>query len=460
MTRPIVEEIAETFPTGGASIDLSRLFETGEGDLPSWFEVTDLAVASIGIAGLMLARLVDPVDPPQVLADRRLASFWFNMTLRPEGWHLPSPWDPVAGDYRSADGWIRLHTNAPHHRKAALSVLNVEAERDAVASAVSEWTSTDLETAIVGAGGCAAEMRDLQAWSDHPQGRAVAGEPLIHWQSCDGEGPTFRTKNPQRPLAGLKVLDLTRVLAGPVGGRFLAAYGADVLRIDPFDWDEPAVVPEVTLGKRCTGLDLTNKADRTVFERLLSQADVFLHGYRPDALDRLGYDSETVRRLNPHIVDVALNAYGWTGPWSARRGFDSLLQMSSGIAAHGLAMAASDRPKPLPVQALDHATGYLMAAAVSHAFAEGTATGQAVTARLSLARTAGLLASYRRGSIGNIAEEKDIDVDPSVENTDWGPARRISFPLTIDGINHGWDYPANRLRSADAVFKSSDRDSR
>ncbi len=460
MTKPIVEEIAEAFPTGGEPLDLSQLTETGEGDLPSWFEVTDLAVASIGITGLMLARLVDLADPPQVVVDRRLASFWFNMTLRPVNWELPSPWDPVAGDYRSADGWIRLHTNAPHHRRAALSVLNVEAERDAVASAVSAWTSTDLETAIVEAGGCAAEMRDLQAWSDHPQGRAVAGEPLVNWQSYDGEGPTFRTQSRERPLAGFKVLDLTRVLAGPVGGRFLAAYGADVLRIDPHGWDEPAVVPEVTLGKRCAGLDLTNKADRTVFERLLSDADVFLHGYRSDALDRLGYDSETVRRLNPCIVDVALNAYGWTGPWSARRGFDSLLQMSSGIAAHGMAMAASDRPKPLPVQALDHATGYFMAAAVLHALAEGAATGQALTARLSLARTAGLLASYRRGSIGDIAEENDIDVDPGVENTDWGPARRIRFPLTMDGMEHSWDYPASRLRSAEPVFKTSDRDSR
>ena len=160
------------------------------------------------------------------------------------------------------------------------------------------------------------------------------------------------------------------------------------------------------------------------------------------------------------IVDVALNAYGWTGPWSARRGFDSLLQMSSGIAAHGMAMAASDRPKPLPVQALDHATGYFMAAAVLHALAESAATGQALTARLSLARTAGLLANYRRGTIGNIAEESDNDIDPSIENTDWGPTRRIRFPLTIDGMDHGWDYPASRLRSADPVFKSSDRDSR
>ena len=128
-------------------------------------------------------------------------------------------------------------------------------------------------------------------------------------------------------------------------------------------------MPEVTIGKRCAGLDLKVHEDRAVFERLLTEADVFLHGYRAEALDRLGYDAETVRRLNPRVIDVALNAYGWTGPWTGRRGFDSLLQMSTGIAAHGMAMAGVDRPRPLPVQALDHATGYLMAAAVLYGLA-------------------------------------------------------------------------------------------
>ena len=400
MTTPIFDEIATAFSTPEAFVDWPQFSVTGEGDLPSWFDGTGLAVASIGIAGTMLSRLTDPADPPLVTVDRRLASQWFDMTLRHTGWNMPSPWDPVAGNYRSADGWIRLHTNAPHHRAAALSMLGTPVDREAVATAVSEWQAVDLETAVVEAGGCAAQMRGLDAWSNHPQGRAVAAEPLIHWSSHAAD-PAFRVQYRERPLAGLRVLDLTRMLAGPVGGRFLAAYGADVLRIDPADWDEPGVVPEVTLGKRCARLDLKDGGDRAIFERLLAEADVFLHGYRADALDRLGYDAEAIRHINPRIVDVALNAYGWTGPWTDRRGFDSLMQMSSGIAAHGMAMAGANRPKPLPVQALDHATGYFLAVAVLHALAEGIESGGAMSARLSLARTARLLADYRRDLSGN-----------------------------------------------------------
>ena len=161
------------------------------------------------------------------------------------------------------------------------------------------------------------------------------------------------------------MLDLTRVLAGPVATRFLAGFGADVLRIDPPEWDEPAVVPEVTLGKRCARLDARTDDGRAHLRRLLAEADVLVHGYRPGVLDSLlGVDADGRAELRPGLVEVCLDAYGWTGPWSARRGFDSLVQMSSGIAEAGMRWAGRDVPTPLPVQALDHATGYLMAAEV------------------------------------------------------------------------------------------------
>lgn len=161
----------------------------------------------------------------------------------------------------------------------------------------------------------------------------------------------------RRPLAGIKVLDFTRVLAGPVATRFLAGLGADVLRIDPPEWDEPGVVPDVILGKRCARLDLHTAEDRRVFEALLARADIVVHGYRPGAMARLGYDEGERRTINPGLVDVSLCAYGWTGPWAGRRGFDSLVQMSIGIAEAGMRWQQAERPVPLPVQALDHATG-------------------------------------------------------------------------------------------------------
>jgi hypothetical protein len=439
---------------------------TGEGALASCFDVTGLATASIAAAGIELARLAvsEKGVLPGVEVDRRLASMWFGFSIRPVGWSLPSPWDPIAGDYRVCDGWIRLHTNAPHHRAAALSVLGVEdqkdvpAERKDVEAAVAAWSGEALEAAVVAAGGCAAQMRSEAAWREHPQGRAVRNEPLIGWRTVTCAKPTRKAGSSRAPLAGIRVLDLTRVLAGPVATRFLAAYGADVLRIDPPDWEEPGVVPEVTVGKRCAGLDLDRAADRERFESLLADADVLVHGYRPGALARHGYDEAKIREVNPGLVDVALCAYGWTGPWSERRGFDSLVQMSSGLAEAGMRWSGSERPTPLPVQALDHATGYLMAAAALRGLWLRRERGLAATARLSLARTAWLLAELGSApSAPAIAAETAADVAATVEPTEWGPVRRLRFPLRIEGRVARFAQPARSLRSAPAQWSGQER---
>lgn len=381
--------------------------------------------------------------------DRRLASMWFGMSVRPQNWTLPPLWDPVGGDYPAADGWIRLHTNAGHHRAVALDVLGAPAEKAAVAAAVSRWNADALETAIVERGGCAATMRSLEAWRAHPQGIAVAGEPLIHHALHAGGTHAAWDVPADRPLAGIRVLDLTRILAGPVATRFLAGYGADVLRIDPLAWDEPALAPEVTLGKRCARLDLRLPDGRATFEALLAQADVLVHGYRPGALDALGLGAERRRAIRPELIDVSLDAYGWTGPWKMRRGFDSLVQMSSGIADAGMRRFATDRPFPLPVQALDQAAGYLLAAAAVRGVTERFATGAGTSARTSLARVAHELATLPPPEPqAAFAPEADSDVSPDVELTVWGESRRLRAPLTIDGAPMHWDRPATPLGSS------------
>ncbi len=255
---------------------LDALTVVGEGALPSYFDVTGLATASVGAAALAVRELMlaQGLAPGGVTVDRRLASLWFGWSIHPVGWERPQLWDAVAGDYATADGWIRLHTNAPHHRKAALAVLGCAEERGAVARAVAGWRGQALEEAVVAQGGCAAMMRSMSEWQSHPQGQSVASEPLMAFADADaGAGAGFGARGNARrgwnwasgrPLAGLKVLDLTRVLAGPVATRFLAGYGADVLRIDPPSWNEPGVIPEVSLGKRCARLDLTQAADRAI----------------------------------------------------------------------------------------------------------------------------------------------------------------------------------------------------
>ena len=441
------------------SADCSGLNVESIGELPSAFAVTDFASASIAAAATSVAALVARQSgalPPTVTVDRRLTSWWLQLSIRPLGWSLPPPWDPIAGDYECSDGWIRLHTNAPHHRAAAEAVLGRHDDKASMARSVVRWDKTALESAIVGAGGCAAEMRSIAQWNRHPQGRAVAAEPLIDVVVGEGSRTPDWAVPAHRPLAGIRVLDLTRVLAGPVATRFLAGYGAQVLRIDPPHWDEPSIVPEVNVGKRSARLDLRSASGRATLSALLAHADVFVHGYRPGALEALGFGAAERHALNPSLVDVSLDAYGWHGPWAPRRGFDSLVQMSTGIAEAGMTWRGADKPVPLPAQAIDHATGYLMAAAVVRGLLMRLETGKPLSARLSLARTAAFLVEQQsEGTPAPLDAETAEDREPAIERTPWGDAQRLKAPVGIAGTPLRWNLPVRALGSDEPVWPNS-----
>ena len=436
----------------GPEAFLDHVTETGQGSMPSAFAVTDFATASIASAGLALAEFaaLRGFSRPHLFVDRRLSSFWFAKSIRPVGWSLPPQWDPIAGNYATKDGFIRLHTNAAHHRAACLSFLGCASDARSVTEAVRNWDAMELQEGIVAAGGVAAKMLSPNEWADHPQGKAVALEPLIHWETRSGASLRAFGRS-DRPLAGLRVLDLTRILAGPVATRFLAAYGAEVLRIDPPDWDEPAVLPEVTVGKRRARLDLTRHDDRVIFERLLSEAHVLVHGYRSDALEKLGFGLAARQLINPDLIDVALNAYGWTGPWVARRGFDTIVQMSTGLAETEMRHANVQAPQQLPVQALDYGTGHMMAAAVIRALSEAQ-QGQRSRIRLSLSRTATFLAQWPQRENNIPLVEKDADLETDWEKTHWGDARRLKPPLLLEGIDFSFSRHAGLLGSDAAAF--------
>ena len=426
------------------------------GRFPSCWPVSDLAAASIAAAAMALSDLVGIHAPrPPISVSCRAASLWFGWSIRPLDWNMPDPWDLIAGDYRARDGWIKLHTNAPHHREAALAVLKCEPTREAVAHALVQRDAEEWEADIVAAGGCAALLRSAEQWASHPQGRAVSREPLIIWDGGSISRDSAWHPSPTRPLAGLRVLDLTRVLAGPVATRFLAGYGADVLRIDPPDWEEDAVAPEVTLGKRCARLDLKTGEGRESFRRLLSTADILVHGYRSDALAQIGLDGSACQAIRPGLIDISLNAYGHSGPWERRRGFDSLVQFSTGIAAAGMDWRQSAAPVSLPVQALDHATGYLLAAAAIRALTARTTGSTKLRARLSLARTAKLLMEHRSTPTEREFEKAAArDYAVSLEQSAWGRAHRLLPPVTIDGIPMRWEHPASQLGSAAPVWSA------
>jgi len=440
---------------GGDPAALSRLRPPGPRRvLPSAFDVTGLAPAAVGAATLAVAEL-DAVRTGRDLAGvsvttrEACAAVRCETLFAPQGWALPPGWDPVAGDYEGSDGWIRLHTNYAHHRAAALRTLGVSSpDRAAVARAVAAWRVDELEAQIVAEGGAAAAMRPRARWLAHPQGVATVSTPPVqllpraHWPAPTPPHPAGPTVDvpgrssgtPDQPLEGIRVLDLTRVIAGPVATRFLAAWGARVLRIDPPGFAEvPALVPETTAGKRCAALDLTSPPDRARMLDLVRDADVVVAGLRPGALTRLGLDGEVLRAVNPALIVAELDAYGSAGPWAGRRGFDSLVQMSCGLAA----AQGIDRPRPLPVQALDHGTGMLLAAAVCRALTLRATTGQPADIRGALIGTANLL-----WELPDPGPDPDAPAAPppapaavtEPRSTWWGPARAVPIPGRVGDL--------------------------
>jgi hypothetical protein len=429
--------------------------------LPSPFRVDTLATASIALASACAARFwsvrtgtkagVVSVDRLHAAAAFRSERYATVLDREP----IPA-WDPIAGDYETRDGFIRLHTNYSAHRDAVLRVLGVAEQREAVAAAVRTWHGEALELSVVEAGGCAALMRERAAFQAHPQGLALAREPLFLYTPHEAPRLLLAESAPA-PLSGVRVLDLTRVIAGPVCTRFLAAFGADVLRIDPPGFAEvPALLPDTTAGKRRAALDLKKAADRERFERLLREAHVLVTGYRSDALERLGLGAARQRALNPGLLSVWLDAYGFSGPWAARRGFDSLVQMSTGIAALGRTVKGCHEPAPLPAQALDHATGYFAAAATCHSLTRALTDGEGSETRLSLAGTAELLWQLGTDPERAARELSKEEVKRYFEQADsaWGPARRLACPGAIAGYSPRWTLPAGPLGSDPASFRA------
>jgi len=446
---------------GGDPEVLSALTVTGPAAvLPGYFDLTGLATGAVAAALLAAAefraaRDAGPVRPVTVDSRAACAAFACEGLFTPVGWSLPEIWDPIAGNYLAADGWIRLHTNYTYHRAAVERVLGAD-DRAAVQAAVSRWRTADLESAVVAAGGCAAAMHGRVAWLASPAGAASAdAPPLIVGHALRGSATSDMTATRDTtatrdmtaatrdmtagpsaglPFDGMRVLDLTRVIAGPVATRFLAAYGADVLRLDPPGFAEvPALLPETTAGKRTAALDLGTTDGRAAFESLVADADVLVTGLRDGALAGLGYDDDALAAVNPALVHASLNAYGWEGPWRDRRGFDSLVQMSCGIAAAGAEAAGADKPIPLPVQGLDHATGYLLAAAVGRALTRRLTNSVVSRVQASLIGTANLLWSLPRPH-GQPGMPRRADIPLVDTMTAWGPARRVAIPGEISGV--------------------------
>jgi crotonobetainyl-CoA:carnitine CoA-transferase CaiB-like acyl-CoA transferase len=371
---------------------LSSVALTGaEPVLPSSFAVGTAAQASIAAAALAAAELwrLRPGRRQHVCVAMRDAAVEFRSEryMRVDGKPPKELWDKIAGLYRCGERWVRLHTNFPHHRDGMLKLLGCDYDRAAVQRALGGWRAETFETAAAEAGLVATMTRSFAEWDAHPQGGAVANLPVFTIERI-GEAPPQPLPPGDRPLSGVRVLDLTRVIAGPVCGRTLAAHGADVLLVTAAHL--PQMLPLVidnSRGKLSTFIDLRAADGRATLGGLARDADIFVQGYRPGAVQGNGFGPEEAARLRPGIVYVSLCAYGHAGPWANRRGFDSLVQNANGINHAEAEAAAADKPTPLPCQALDHAAGFLMAFGAMTALARRVTEGGSWHVRVSLAQT-------------------------------------------------------------------------
>jgi crotonobetainyl-CoA:carnitine CoA-transferase CaiB-like acyl-CoA transferase len=369
---------------------------------PSSFAVGTAAQATIAAAALAACEAGHSrgAARQRVSVDMTDAAVECTGTFSLDG-RQPDLWDPFAGLYRCADGHVRIHTNFAHHRDGALRLMGLDpaaATRARAESAMQSWRALDFESAAAQRGLVATALRSFAEWDATAQGIAVAAQPLMTIERI-GEAPP-RPLTPlaagDRPLTGVRVLDLTRILAGPVGGRALAAFGADVMLVNSPHLPNIAAIADTSRGKRSVLIDLGTTDGSDTLWRLVDEAHVFSQGYRPGGLAARGFSAAALAARRPGIVVVSLSAYGTRGPWAGRRGFDSLAQTAMGF-NHAEGEAAGDgKPRALPMQMLDMASGFLMAFGAAAALWRQQCEGGSWHVQVSLAQTGHWLRSLGR----------------------------------------------------------------
>lgn len=451
--------MADQDPAGIDAVTLTG----AEPVLPSSFAIGTGAQATIAAAALAANELwrLKTGRRQQVAVDLRDAAIEFRSEryLHVDGDRAREDRDRIVGLYRTGDGrWVRLHTNLPHHRAGTLKLLGAEYDRASVQRALDGWKAHDLEEAAAKAGLVITATRSFAEWDATPQGQAILRQPLFTIEKIGDASAEVLPKG-DRPLAGIKVLDLTRVIAGPVCGRTLAAHGADVLNISAAHL--PALldlVIDTGRGKLTAQLDLRETANRERLQSLLREADIFVQGYRPGAIAQYGFSAQDAARIKPGIVCVSLCAYGYEGPWAGRRGFDSLVQNANGLNIAEAEAAGEDKPRPLPCQELDHATGYLMALGAMTALHRRATQGGSWHVRCSLAQTGNWFRNLGRIESGLAVPDPTFDdVRDRIEQgpSGFGHLASVRHSVRMSETPPHWTRPSMPLGSHAAEWPRS-----
>lgn len=443
------EALASIVIPAQAGIPIESCVLTGSDPvLPSSFAVGTAAQSTIAAAALAACELGHVRGQPrqQVSVDMRHAALECSAWFALDG-TAPDLWDKFSGLYRTADGWVRVHANFAHHREGALRLMGLDpatATRADAEAAMQKWNAVDFETQASARGLVATALRSFGQWDATPQGQAISAQPLFTIARI-GDAPSLDLpplREDQLPLSGVRVLDLTRILAGPVGGRALAAYGADVMLINSPYLPNIEAIADTSRGKLSAHVDLRSEDGQRDLRRLVNDAHVFVQGYRPGGLAALGFGPAEVAVRRPGIVYVSLTAYGTQGPWADRRGFDSLVQTAIGF-NHAEGEAAGDgKPRALPMQILDEATGYLIAMGASAALLRQQREGGSWHVQVSLAQTGHWLRNLGRVEGGLSAAKPDAA--PYLETVDSGFGRLTSFrhAAQLSRTPAGWARPS------------------
>ena len=358
--------------------------------------------------------------------------------MRRENDNPPSPWDAISGFYQTGDErWVQLHCNFPHLRDGTLAVLGCANDREAVASALRDWNANELEVVCIEHGLCVSLVREPEEWRAEPHAAAVAALPLMEIEKIADSDPE-PLPEAERPLSDIRVLDLSRVLAGPTCGRTLAEHGATVMRISaPHLPSIESLVMDTGHGKLAAHVDLETEAGRSRLRALVGQCDVFSQAYRPRSLDARGFSARDLAVLRPGIVYVTLSAFGHVGPMSERRGYDTLVQSATGIAAEN---GDASKPRHLPASALDYITGYLAAAGAMRALALRAEQGGSYLVRVSLCQTAHWLQALPRVDAEDV-ERLNVDRLMMTSATPFGRLKHLGPVLELSETPPFWERP-------------------
>jgi len=359
----------------------------------------------------------------------------------------------LTGIFQTKDGrWLLPHFGLDHLRRRMLDLLQADANTESIAKAVAKWDALELENAIDEARVCGGMIRTNEEWLQEPHGKILAAKPVVEIIKIGDSEPEPMPAG-DRPLSGIKALDLTRILAGPITGRTLAEHGADVLMVSaphlPQVW---SYVADTSHGKRSCYLDLRDESEKQTLLDLVKTADVFSQGYRPDKINQMGLGPEALAEIRPGLVYVSINCYGADGPFSHRGGWEQIAQIMTGIAAEGGQSSSGYKPKTLPAAANDYITGYLGAYGTLLALARRAREGGSYHVRVSLCQTGMMI--YDQGKVGTLPENLNLgmsDVDSLCMESDshLGRIKHLAPVLSLSETRPFWALPTPKMGSND-----------